>query len=103
VNLVIINANGNSASLHVQATTAPIVNSPTGPKNYKLINIPSDSCTLYSNGVSVGVSTTNVAFDSDTDGLRLTRIGIKTTSGAEKFLYMNLMKLVANPGSADLT
>ena len=102
-NWVIINANGNSASLHVQATTAPLINSPTGPRNYKLINVPSNSCTLYLNAVSVGVSTTNVAFDSDSDGLRLVRVGIKTTTTSDHILYLHILKLLANPGAADLS
>lgn len=103
LNLVIINANGNSASLHVQATTSPLVNAPTGPKNYKLINTPSNECRLYSNGVSTGVSTTNVAFDSDSDGLRLVRIGMKTTSAGDRWVYLSVMKLLGDPGSADLS
>jgi hypothetical protein len=103
VNLVVINANGNSASLHVQATTAPIINAPTGVKNYKIINLPANECRLYLNGVSVGVSTTNVALSGDSDGLRLMRVGMKTTSANDRWLYLHLMKILGNPGSSDLS
>lgn len=102
VNWVIINGNGTSASLHVQATTSPLINAPTGQKSYKLINTPSNECRLYADGVSTGVSTVNVAFDSNSDGLRLTRLGIKCVSAASHVLYTALLKLLANPGTNDL-
>ena len=99
VNWVIINANGNSASLHVQATTAPI----TTRYSYKLVAIPSNEVRLYTNGTSNAFSTTNVAFDSDTDGFRLTRAGIKATSNTNRMIWLFVMKILGDPGATDLS
>jgi hypothetical protein len=98
-NWVIINANGSSASLHVQATTAVI----NLRGSYKLISVPSDNVTLWVNGVSRGVSITNVPFDGESDGFRLTRMGIKATSASSRTLWIFLLKIVANPRLNDLT
>lgn len=98
-NWVTINANGNSASLHVQATTQPI----TTRSSYKLVELPSNELRLYINGVSNSVSTANVAFDSDSDGFRLTRVGIKATSGANRMIWLFVLKLLGDPGASDLS
>lgn len=99
VNWVVINANGNSASLHVQASTTAI----NLRASYKLIELPSNELRLYVNGVSNAVSTTNVAFDSDSDGLRLTRIGIKATSNSTRKIWLFLLKILADPKVSDIT
>jgi hypothetical protein len=70
--------------------------------NYKILNTPSNECRLYVDGVSTGVSTVNVAFGGSSDGLRLVRMGIKAVSANDRWLYLYIMKLLANPGSADL-
>lgn len=101
-NWVIINANGNSSSLTVTPTTSPLPSS-GNVKNYKLIEMPATEVRLYENGVSVGASSTNVASASDSDGKRLVRLGIKATTGATRILYLNIMKLLGDPGSSDLS
>jgi|GEM_PF-5699463 len=98
VNWVIINANGNSASLHVQATTSALLTI----KSLKMISIPATETRLYENGVSVGVSTTNIPFDNTTDGLRLFRYGVKTVTASARWLYLSILKILADPGGNDL-
>lgn len=99
-NWVIINANGSAASLTVTPTTSAL--NPGSVKNYKVVELPSSEVRFYEQGVSTGFSTTNVATSGDTDGKRLFRTGIKTTTGSTRYIYLNLLKIIADPGASDL-
>jgi len=92
---VIINANGNSASLHVQTTTAPLINASGGGEGYKLVNTPATEARLYLNGVSVGVSTTNVAGDGDSDNARPFVLGVKTTTTITRWMKFWIGQIIA--------
>lgn len=95
-NYVIINANGNTASLVVTPTTAAVA---AGVRNYKIAMIPATEVRLYEAGVSVGVSGTNVPSDSSSDGKRLFRCGIKCTTSTSRQIFFHNFKLLGDPGS----
>jgi|ERR1041385_2033112 hypothetical protein len=97
INWVIINANGTSASLHVQTTTAPLINTIGSGDSFKIVNIPATECRLYLAGVSVGVSTTNVAGDGDTDNTRPFVLGVKTTTTTTRWLKFWIGRLIGAP------
>lgn len=95
-NWVIINANGNTSSLIPTATTAALN---VSEKNYKIVQIPASEVRLYENGVSVGVSNTNVASSGDTDSLRLFTMGVKTNAGSSRQIFFYHGQIIAAPGS----
>lgn len=101
-NYVIINANGNTSSLTVTATTMPL--NPGAEKNYKLFHTPATEVRAYIDGVSNAVSTTNVASTGDSSHYRMFRAGIKLPTGAvEKILKLWHMQIIALPGTNQLT
>jgi hypothetical protein len=100
-NWVIINANGNSASLHVTPTTIQL--NLAGENNYKLVHTPATECRLYLNGVSNAVSGTNVASTGDTQHDKLLNLGVKLAAGTtEKFLKVWHNQILAAPGTNQL-
>jgi hypothetical protein len=102
-NWVIINANGTAASLHVQTTTAPLVPASGNGESYKIVNIPATECRLYLGGVSVGVSTTNIAADGASDNQRPFVLGVKTVTGTTRSLKMWTGQLIGAPFVNTLT
>lgn len=78
-NWVMLNANGNSGSLTVTATTAPLNSG--GDNTYWLVHEPATSQKLYYNGVLMSTSITNIADDGASERLRLFRWGVKLPTG----------------------
>lgn len=78
-NWVMLNANGNSGSLTVTATTAPLNSG--GDNTYWLVHEPATSQKLYYNGVLMSTSITNIADDGSSERLRLFRWGVKLPTG----------------------
>ena len=100
VNWVMINANGNSGSLQVTATTLALADNVEN--NYKLLHTPATECRVYKNGVSNAVSTTNVASTGDTNHALLYVAGVKTTSTTEKIMKIWQAKITGVPGTNQL-
>lgn len=101
-NWVIINANGNTSSLTVTATTMPL--NPGAEKNYKLFHTPATELRAYLDGVSNAVSTTNVASTGESTHLRLFRAGIKLPTGTtEKLMKLWHMQMIGLPATSQLT
>lgn len=100
-NWVIINANGNSASLTPTPTTVAL--NVTGENNYKLVHIPATECRLFFNGVSNAVSGTNVASSGDTQHDKILTVGLKLAIGTtEKILKLWHTEILAGPGTNQL-
>jgi len=100
-NWVILNANGNTASLTTTPTTSPVLEA--NKTGYALSHIPAIEVRLYEDNVSTGVSTTNVASSGSSDANRLFIWGIKVTSGAViKSIELRHAIVVGNPSSNQL-
>jgi hypothetical protein len=100
-NYVIINANGNTSSLTATATTA-VLDVAGIIKNYKIVQIPASEVRLYENGVSVGVSTSNVASTGDTDTAKLFTMTIKATAAVSRILRLWHAQIIGTPGTNEL-
>lgn len=92
-NWVMLNANGNSASLVVTATTVDLA---SGADHTFLLNhYPADSQTLDFDGTLNATSTTNIADDGSSERLRLFRWGVKLPTGTlnitQKLYYMRMI------------
>lgn len=99
-NWVIINANGNTSSLVPTATSAALAEG--GRTGYALVHIPATEVRLYKDGVSVGVSTTNVASSSGSDSSRLFIWGLKTTTGSTRNIKLRLAYIIGKISANNL-
>jgi hypothetical protein len=93
VNWVMLNANGNSGSLVVTATT---INLSSGADHTFLMqHIPADKQTLTFDGTLNATSITNIADDGTSERLRLFRWGVKLPAGTlnitQKLYYMRMI------------
>lgn len=78
-NWVMLNANGNSGSLVITATTAPL--NAGGDNTYWLIHDPASSLKLLYNGTLMATSITNIADDGVSERSKLFRWGVKLPTG----------------------
>lgn len=93
-NWVMLNANGNSASLEVTATTIPLLDN---KDTILLDHIPADSCNVYRNGTLNATSTTNIADDGASEMARLFRWGVKLQSGTDDIQFLlYYLKMLGN-------
>lgn len=92
-NWVMINANGNSASLVVTPTT---INIDDGVDNtYQLYHIPATSLQFFFTGTIAATSTTNIADDGASERQRLFRWGVKLAAGTsnvwQRLYYLRIL------------
>lgn len=96
-NWVMLNANGNSGSLVVTATTIALI---TGKRTIKLEHDPATTCKIYNNAILNATSITNVADDGRTDMRRLFRWGVKLPAGTDNInLDLFYLKILGDHGA----
>lgn len=94
-NWVMLNANGNSASLVITPSTAPL--NAGGDNTYQLKHYPADKCVLSYNGTDMATSTTNIADDGVSERQRLFRWGVKLTAGSLNLTQqLHYLRMIGN-------